>query len=581
MSTARATRLDRLRRRQRTQVLVVGGGINGIGTFRELALNGVDVVLVERGDFMSAASSAPSRMIHGGLRYMENGEFELVRESLRERNLLLANAPHLVTPLPTLIPITSRLSGIWSAALRFCGANVAPGDRGALIVKLGLTLYDLYAGKASGMPRHRFFDRRETLRRWPSLRPDVIGSAVYYDAKISHPERLGLELVLESERDGNAIAFNHVGLTGIGEGKAVLEDRIGGDIIEIEADVVVNATGAWIDLTNAALTSAQTTLIGGTKGSHIVIDDPHLLNAVGEEMIYFANGEGRVCILFAHQGKVLAGSTDITVDTPEGVRCEQAEVDYILASVREVFPDLDVTEDRIIYRFAGVRPLPNGDGKVTANISRDHSCEWLPDGAASRPVLNLIGGKWTTFRAFGEMAADKVLERLGMARRADTRGSAVGGGRDFPEPANRSRWLEQHANGVPADYAERLLARYGTRAAALARQLGGQPHWLRALPTFTREEIVWLIANELVATLADLVLRRMTVAFSGELSRAAIEELGGICAAELGWDDATESAEVSRLLASLEYFHGLSADRLASRNPDLKGTTCTTPEKCA
>lgn len=571
MSGNRTERLDALRRRKRTQVLVVGGGINGISVYRELALNGVDVVLVERDDFMSGASSAPSRMIHGGLRYMENGEFALVRESLRERNLLLANAPHLVRPLPTLIPITSRFSGIWSAACRFFGLNVAPGDRGALIIKLGLSLYDLYAGAASGLPRHRFFGRRATLSRWPGLRGDVVAGAVYHDAKISHPERLGIEMVLECEGP-HALALNHVGLSSLTNGRASLEDTLSGEQIELDVDIVVNATGGWIDATNGVLAACAPTLIGGTKGSHIVIANQQLKHALGDAMVYFANREGRVCILFVHLGNVLAGSTDIRVASPEAVRCEDEEVDYILGSVREVFPHIAISADEIVYRFAGVRPLPSSDGKVNANISRDHSCEWLDKtSGASRPVLNLVGGKWTTFRAFGEEAADKILEKLGQRRSVRTKDRPIGGGGGFPRAEGRRYWIAAAADQIDAAYASLLLDRYGTRAfepeGGIARAALSP---LPSLPGYTREEIEWLVETEHVETLEDLVLRRLTIAFSGELSLAAIDELSGIAASCLDWHEARRASQVEALLVRLEKFHGLSAQQLATRNRDWK-----------
>ncbi|MGE0280741.1 MAG: glycerol-3-phosphate dehydrogenase/oxidase [Rhizobiaceae bacterium] len=563
MTLTRAQRLDRLRRKKRAQVLVVGGGINGIATWRDLALNGVDVVLVERVDFMSGASSAPSRMIHGGLRYMENGEFELVRESLGERNLLLANAPHLITPLPTLIPITSRFSGIWAAARRFLGGNVAPGERGALIVKIGLTLYDLYAGRSTGMPRHRFFGRAETRQRWPELRPDVVAGAVYYDAKISQPERLGIEMIIEGEEGDSALALNYVALTLLTDGGALLEDKLTGETIQLDADIVVNASGAWIDLTNAAVTENAPQLIGGTKGSHIVIDNDRLRKALGKEMVYFANSEGRVCVMFNHLGNVLAGSTDISVSSPEGIRCEPAEVDYILASIREVFPNISIGEDEIVYRFAGVRPLPNSAGKMNANISRDHSCEWLEESAGSaRPVLNLVGGKWTTFRAFGEQAADKVLARLGKGRRTSTANLKIGGGNGYP-------FSQAWGSG------RTLLARYGTRADELPDQASAS---LDSLPAYSSDEIEWLIENEHVVRLADLVLRRLTIAFSGELSLAAIEELSQVAARRLAWDEARRRAEVADLLDQLETNHGLSAARLEARNPDWKEDDVRRPQ---
>lgn len=577
MAQDRAERIDALRRKGRAQVLVVGGGINGISTFRELALNGVDIALVERGDFMSGASSAPSRMIHGGLRYMENGEFALVRESLHERNLLLANAPHLVSPLPTLIPVVDRFSGVVGAMRRFLGGRETAGARGALIIKLGLCLYDLYAGRGSFVPRHSFFGGRETRRRWPALRSDIVGSALYYDARISHPERLGIELIRDSEQAAaQAVALNHLGLVGLEPDGAVLEDSLTGERFTLDADIIVNATGAWIDLTNAGLAGKAPRLIGGTKGSHLVIANRRLFDAIGETMIYFANREGRVCILFRHLGQVLAGSTDISVETPDGVRCEPDEAAYILASIAEVFPDIPIAPDELIYRFSGVRPLPRSDHSLTASISRDHSCEWLDQEAgAARPVLNLVGGKWTTFRAFGADAADMVLTKLGLPRRMATEHSAIGGGRDYPASERRQAWIEglAEATGRARETAERLLARYGTRAVEYARTLaGGGDEALLSLPAYGRGEIAWIIEEEHPETLADLVLRRLTIAFTGELSHAAVFELSGIMAAARDWDERRRLAECAALFTELNNNHGVSEAMLRRRDPDRKGS---------
>jgi len=577
MAQDRIQRLDALRRKGRAQVLVIGGGINGIGTFRELALNGVDVVLVERGDFMSGASSAPSRMIHGGLRYMENGEFALVRESLRERNLLLANAPHLVSPLPTLIPVVDRFSGVVGAVRRFFGGEGTTGARGALIIKLGLCLYDLYAGRGSFVPRHSFFGGRETRRRWPALRSDIVGSALYYDARISHPERLGIELILDTERAASAaLALNHLGFVGLEPGGAVFEDGLTGERFTLDADIIVNATGAWIDLTNAGLAGKAPRLIGGTKGSHLVIANRQLFEAIGETMIYFANREGRVCILFRHLGQVLAGSTDISVETPDGVRCEPDEAAYILASIAEVFPGIAIAQDEVIYRFSGVRPLPRSDRSLNASISRDHSCEWLDPGAgATRPVLNLVGGKWTTFRAFGAAAADMILARLGRPRLAATEHSAIGGGRDYPATERRENWIAgvAEATGLAPETVDRLLARYGTRAREYAGRLAGRgDEALISLPTHGRGEIAWILEEERPETLADLVLRRLTIAFTGELSHAAVIELSGIMAAARGWDERRRAVECAALFAELNNSHGVSEAMLRRRDADRKSS---------
>lgn len=567
MTQDRLRRLERLRRKERPDVLVLGAGINGISIFRELALQGVDVVLVDRGDFMSGASAAPSRMIHGGLRYMENGEFGLVKESLGERNALLANAPHYVRPLPTLIPLTDHVSGIVAAVRRFFGGKAEPGRRGSLIVRLGLTLYDLYAGSGRVLPRHHFLARQSLRARWPALRPDAICGAVYHDARITYPERLGIELILDSEEAApQALAVNHVGLIARHGDRFVLKDGVTAAEFTLAPRIIVNATGAWIDLTNGALAARPPRLIGGTKGSHLVIDNDALKAALGDTMVYYANRDGRVCIVFRHLGHVLAGSTDIRVETPDNVRCEEAESTYILAALREIFPAIGISEADIIYRFAGVRPLPASATQVNAEISRDHRCEWLADHAgASVPVLNLIGGKWTTFRAFGAEAADAVLVRLGMPRRQGTEKLAIGGGKNFPQ--DESAWVARiaAASGLPPERVARLLERYGTRAEELC---AAPDDALQSLPNYSRREIEWLIETEQVTRLADLVLRRMAVAMTAELSLAGLEELAAIAAATLGWDGQRRASELAGLRSQLARDHGLTAEMLRRRNPE-------------
>ena len=415
MARTREDMLAELQANPRVRALVIGGGINGISVFRELALQGVDVLLVDRGDFCGACSSAPSRMIHGGLRYLENGEINLVRESLHERDALLRNAPHLVRPLPTTVPIQHRFSGLLNGAFGVLGRRSAPAERGALAVKMGLTFYDHLARNRRTMPRHVFRGRAETARLWPDLPPSVRFSATYYDAWITYPERLGVELVCDGlDAHPRALAINHLEASRRDGAQVVLTDAQTGAAVAVTADVILNATGAWVDETNAALAegSAPEPLVGGTKGSHLILDHPELLRALNGHMLYFENVDGRVCIVFPYLGKVLLGSTDIRVERPGRVRCEDEEVAYILKSLSYVFPGIPVAPEQIVYRYSGVRPLPGSDASFTGRISRDHFVERI---AGTPPTLCLVGGKWTTFRAFGAKAADQALAILGEA----------------------------------------------------------------------------------------------------------------------------------------------------------------------
>lgn len=558
----RAESIARLKARPAMSVLVIGGGINGISVYRELALNGVDVVLAEKSDFCSGASSALSRMVHGGLRYLENGEFKLVQESLLERDRLLKNAPHFVAPLPTTVPIFDTFSGLLNGAFRFLGLTRQPARRGAVVIKAGLTLYDLFTGGRRALPAHEFRSRNATLKRWPALNPAVTASATYYDAWVSQPERLGIEMLRDAAGD-NAIALNHTEVAREGGG-LVLRDRIDGTTVPIAPQLIINATGGWIDLTNAAIGASNTPMMGGTKGSHLIVANAELYRALDGHMVYYENEDGRICIVFPYLGNVLVGSTDIRVDDPDSVRCEDDERDYILASLAQVFPTIRIAHDEIVFRFAGVRPLPASSDSVTGRIPRDHFCQMV-EGAI--PTLCMIGGKWTTFRSFGALAADMALERLGLVRTADTEDLPIGGGRDFP--ADPSAWSATVAGdtGVAPARVAQLVERYGTGAKPVAAEIGGGADQPIPGTSYSRREIDHLIRTEQVETLADLLLRRTTIAITGALSMVAIDATLGQLAQLKGWDAARRAAARSECLAELADRHGLDEATLISRNP--------------
>jgi len=203
--TTRQGIITQLQQHPDVSVLILGGGINGAGAFRDLALNGVDVLLIDRADFCSGASAASSHMAHGGIRYLENGEFRLVREAVQERNRMIENAPHLVRPLPTTIPIFKVFSGLLNAPLKFLGWLEKPSERGALVIKIGLMLYDAFTRGQGTVPPHQFLNRAESLTRWNRLNPLIRYTATYYDGSILSPERLTVELILDSEAEGNHV----------------------------------------------------------------------------------------------------------------------------------------------------------------------------------------------------------------------------------------------------------------------------------------------------------------------------------------------------------------------------------------
>ncbi|MCL1922241.1 MAG: glycerol-3-phosphate dehydrogenase/oxidase [Kiritimatiellaeota bacterium] len=495
---------QRLKGQTDCDVLILGGGVNGTGLLRELALQGVRCVLVDKADFAAGASSKSSRMIHGGLRYLENAEFRLVSESVLERNRLLKYAPHYVQPLKTTIPIISWFAGMIKAPLIFFGMNLKVGGRGAFIVKMGLTFYDILTCRLRQTPWNYLMGKKRSLREIPGLRGDIVCTATYWDAWISQPERLCVEMALEACRaQPECVALNYVEAQKLGADSVALTDTLTGETFTLRPKTVVNATGAWVDFANRPM-GIDSRLMGGTKGSHLVIDNAALFNALGDRMIYYEHADGRICITFRFMDKVIMGSTDIRIQNPDDAACDDAEIDYMMTTLRGVFPDIEIARTDIVHIFCGVRPLMASGEGYTSKVSRSHFlAEHAPDGDRAFPVYSMVGGKLTTFRAFAEMTADKVLPVLGKTRTVSTA--------DRPYPGR-----------APVAEGERL----------------------RTLPDYTVEEIRAIAQQELIAHLSDLTRRRSVITLLGQLTEATATELATIVGDIFGWDEPTRQNEI-------------------------------------
>ena len=552
-----------LRENPEISVLIVGAGINGIGTFRDLALNHVDVLLVDRGDFCSGASSASSHMAHGGIRYLENGEFRLVREAVQERNRLIQNAPHIVKPLPTTIPIFKYFSGLLNAPLKFFGWLDKPSERGSVIIKLGLMMYDAYTGNNRAVPRHKFLSRTASLKRWKQLNSKILNTATYYDGLISNPERLALELVLDAEADyPNARALNYVSMVSGEKDTVLLRDELTDETCEVHPKLLINAAGAWIDFANHQL-GLSTRYIGGTKGSHLVLDHPELRAAIGDNEFFFENKDGRIVLIFPLYDRVLVGTSDIKIDNPDEARCTEEEVDYFIEMIGRVFPAIKVTREQIVFRFAGVRPLGSSSARNAGQYSRDHSIEVLSGDWTNLnfPVYSLVGGKWTSFRAFAEQVTDKVLVLLDKVRQKHTRELPIGGGRGYSMNGDeQNRQIDGLAawTGLDKQRLQVLYSRYGTRTEVIAsfiKRAADQP--LKSLPEYTHREIAFLALHEKVKHLDDLILRRTMLAMLGRLTRERIEELAEVLGDSLGWNNEQKNAEAARAIRLLGDRHSV------------------------
>ena len=541
-------------------VVILGGGINGVGLFRDLCEQGITCLLVDKADFGGGTSAAPSRLIHGGLKYLETGELGLVAQSTLERNLLLKNAAHLVTPLPTLIPIFSWTRGLFAALRTLFGSTQAPRSRGAMLIKIGLSMYDFYGAKHRVMPRHHLLWRGQALKELPALTPSIVASAIYYDAQISHPERLVLELIQDG-LDASALsaAMNYTTLSNCHNGLLSFTSA-GGEPLTVRPKVVINAAGPWIDKVNAML-NVPSTMIGGTKGSHILLKHDELVKNLAGRMVYYEADDGRICLVFDYFGLALVGSTDIPADNPDDVVCDAAEIEYLLASVNSLMPSLQVVSDDIVYAYSGIRPLPASDASAPGLISRDHSAP-VNEPDATRPfaVISLVGGKWTTFRGFAEEVADTVLQRLDKHRTCSTQDMPIGGGRDFPADASlRNHWLAQaaHTTGLTEARLEQLLKRYGSKALNVAEHRGDWTDEQR-LPDsedYSLLEIDYIATNECVEHLIDIVLRRTTLAIAGTLTLGDLQQIAEVADVALGWGPSRTTSELDAVAVELAEKH--------------------------
>jgi glycerol-3-phosphate dehydrogenase len=466
---------------------------------------------------------------------------------------MLQNAPHLVRPLPTAIPIFKHLSGLLNAPLKFFGLLDKPAERGSLVIKLGLMMYDAYTSAQGGqraVPRHKFHSRRKSLELWPQLSPEIVNTAVYYDGAILNPERLGLELVLDAEAESPAArALNYVSMVGGHEDTIILRDELTDDTYDVRPKLVVNAAGPWIDLTNRKL-GLSSRFIGGTKGSHIVVRHDALRRAIGDHEFFFENEDGRIVLIFPLFDCVLIGTSDIPIENPDEAYVTNDEINYFLDLVLRIFPNLELSRSDIVFQFSGVRPLPRSTAKTVSQISRDHSIEVLSGDWTNLafPVYSLVGGKWTSFRAFSEQVTDKVLLHLGLARKKDTQTLPIGGGRGYPRDEDElKRQIESLSawTGVARERLQVLFERYGSRAEAVATFMnGGTDYILDSMPDYSRREITYVIQHEKVCHLDDFLLRRSMLAMLGRVTLEMVGELAGVFANVLGWDSAERQTEV-------------------------------------
>lgn len=511
-------------------VAVVGAGVNGAGIACDAALRGLRVVVLEQNDICSGTSAISSRLIHGGLRYLEYGELPLVFESLRERITLRRIAAHLVKPVRICIPI------------------YASARRGPLLIRLGMILYDLLSvGKT--VPAHDMLSRDEAIEAEPGLAKEGLrAEARYYDAQVAFAERLVLENLLVARSAGAEIrTYNSVTKINIEHGAVSsleVTDNISGEQQTIAATVVVNAAGPWVDQVLATTAKTSPRLIGGTKGSHIVVGT---FEGAPQDAYYVeAAADGRPFFIIPWNGQYLIGTTDIRYDGDlDEIRASREEVDYLLSETNRVFPAAQLGRDDIHYAYAGVRPLPHRQKGPESSITRRHIIR--KNRKIASGLVSIIGGKLTTYRNLAEQTVNCVGKMLGRklpdCRTQDT---LLPGAYRLDEARDALESLQ----GLSTIGVERLLSIYGGRCVDIVDLARSEPLLARTIDadkTVLAAEVVFAIREEMARTLADIVHRRLMIGFAADQGRAMYEVVAAIAAAEFKWSDAERLAQLESL----------------------------------
>ena len=471
-------------------LLIIGGGIVGAGLARDAAMRGLRVALVEQGDFASGTSSKTSKLIHGGLRYLEQGQLRLVYESLHEREVLRAIAPQLVWPTSLMLPVYR-------------------GDpRPRWKIAAGLTLYDWLAAHHA-FKRHRMFSAQAALRLEPRLnRAGLAGAGCYTDCQMDDA-RLCLATILQAVQFG-AVCGNYVRVlalekTGDRLSGAVVEDRRSQRQFPVRASVIVNATGPWSDAIRRLSDTHADTRLAPTKGTHLVV--PRLTHHAF--FLQLQRDRRMVFVLPWGQDYTLIGTTESAAfDSLDDLHAESDEVEYLLAEVNRAFPEAGLGAADVVATFAGARPLLAFAGASTS-ASREHQIEIDRHG-----LVSIMGGKYTTYRIMAKQTLDLILKRWSMTAEPCLTDQVT-----LLEPTHAvilDRWQDV-VRRIPPEFLARLLAQYGTGAFRILQLLEFEPGLAQPLcqhHEVTQAEFVYSLQEELACTLSDILMRRTTIAFS-------------------------------------------------------------------
>lgn len=552
-------------------VLILGAGIHGVAIARELLLNDVQVALVDEGDLASGATSKSSRLIHGGLRYLEYGDIALVQESLRERRRNLELAAHFVEPLELFIPVEHAWSGLIPSALGFIGLKRTAfgrlltqqsASRGYWPVRIGLGMYDWLAGD-QGLPASRAV-RLDDPRSPQVNRQRYSGLLAYSDAQMRFPERVVMALLADAREIALArqLSFQVATYATVqqdGPGTWTISSPLLAQACRYQPQLIINASGAWGDRTLRQLGNSQADLLGGTQGSHLITWHAGLRKALHGRAVYAEAADGRPVFTLPFGEAVLIGTTDVSFEgDPRDAIASEAEIAYLLEMVYRVF-DIELTRDDVRLHYSGVRPLPRQPADSNAAVSRDHQLVW--NSCDTLPVLTLVGGKLTTWRSFSEEVVSQVLPRLGCERIAATISRKLPGHSELPHGLKPGTSLWQHWAAeweTPVEEIEELWPLYGTRIVELMTAVAHEPRKAMSGTAISSRVVRWMIQHEDVATLNDLVERRLMTIFAPQLTRQHLQDLA-TCFVELGRLGVADcSAAVTEAAQLIERHYGRS-----------------------
>ena len=543
-------------------LVIVGGGITGASTAWDASLRGLKVALLEKDDFAHATTSGSSKLVHGGLRYLVNGEFRLVRESLRERRIWENVAPHMVHPLPFVLPTYG-----W-------------GMSGPIVMGIGLALYDLLSFDRNWLsdddkklPGFRRISKGKALDMMPSLkRENLTGAMIYYDCQMHAPERLCLECI-EGAVEYGAHAANYAEVTGFVTeasmkrgvkvaGVTVL-DKLTGDTHTIKGRVVVNAAGPWADKMMALVDETPARRLIRSKGIHIITRD-----ISGGNALAIKSELGGHFFVMPWRGHTIIGTTDtVFEEDPDALGVTERDIENFLFVVNDGLPGLNLKREDVLHFYAGLRPLVDttpqvADGESAPrdsyNASRaaevfDHGAEEAIDG-----LISAIGGKWTTSRHLAEQVVDLALKKLGQTAACETQCTPVYGGEigRLKSYIERAQKKYQHlALGIVANLVDFYGSRIGEVLATADERQEEREELLRRLAPETNvigAQVIHAVRHEMALHLEDVVFRRTGLGTLGHPGVPAITQAAELMRRELGWDEAQHAREIAETVRQFD-----------------------------